>query len=98
MAASEIMMLPMKQWTLAFAFFMNVFCGLGQDADFPPPDAPPFLGGPSRFGPGGDRPGGPMEPEIKLLNKFDKDGNKRLDSTERRAAREYVVRQRANEG
>ena len=40
------------------------------------------------------RPGAPIggaEPDIPLIAQFDKDGNKRLDYAERRAAREYLA-------
>lgn len=50
----------------------------------------PFAGGIPGF-PGG--PGGFMGGEVKLLDQFDKDGNKRLDAVERKAAREYVAKQ-----
>ena len=36
-----------------------------------------------------------MRSEIKLVAKFDRDGNKRLDATERKAAREFLVKERA---
>ncbi len=43
----------------------------------------------------GQRGGGPAaqgaEPDIELVARFDKDGNKRLDYAERTAAREYLV-------
>src|SRR6266511_1759511 len=54
-----------------------------------PPDfdgPPPF--GPGDFGRGG--PGGMMRQEIKLVKKFDKDGDKRLNAEERKAAREFL--------
>ncbi len=43
-------------------------------------------------GPGG---GPPMQQEIKLVEKFDMDGNERLDVEERKAAREYLAKERA---
>src|SRR5688572_4408103 len=58
-----------------------------------PPDRRPDFDGPPPGGPGG--PGGPNQPEVKLVGKFDQDGNKRLDSTERKAAREFVQKERA---
>ena len=61
----------------------------GPDFDGPPPfgpDGPPPFGG----------PGGPMGEEIKLLPKFDKNGDKRLDATERKAAREFIQQERAS--
>jgi spore coat protein CotH len=39
--------------------------------------------------------GGPMQQERKVLAQFDKDGNKRLDATERKAAREWLATQPA---
>ena len=54
------------------------------DRPFPPRDGPP--GGPGRGGPG---PGGVQE-DTKLVKQFDKDGNERLDATERKAAREFL--------
>jgi Ca2+-binding EF-hand superfamily protein len=42
--------------------------------------------------PGG--PGGPMRQKLKVVERFDKDGDKRLDATERKAAREYVRAER----
>lgn len=58
-----------------------------------PPQGRPDFDGPPPGGPGG--PGGPNQPEVKLVGKFDQDGNKRLDSTERKAAREFVQKERA---
>lgn len=48
--------------------------------------------GPNGFGPGGPG-GGPMGPtmgEVKIVARFDKDGDKVLNATERAAAREFV--------
>jgi hypothetical protein len=56
------------------------------DVDEPPPGRP-------SGGPGG--PGGPNRPEVKLVEKFDRDENKRLDTDERKAAREFVQKERA---
>ena len=39
--------------------------------------------------------GGPMQQERKVLAQFDKDGNKRLDAAERKAAREWLATQPA---
>jgi CotH kinase protein len=54
-------------------------------ADRPPPGGPPdgFRGGP------------PMQPEVKLVAKFDQNDDKRLDAAERKSAREYLVKERA---
>ena len=42
------------------------------------------------FGPGGGR-GGPMREEVKLVSRFDANADKRLDATERQAAREWLA-------
>lgn len=73
------------------------------DGGFPPGGGPGFDGRPP-FGPGGGfGPGGPGGPggmfqEIKLVKQFDKDGDKRLNNEERKAAREYLSKERANRG
>jgi len=62
-----------------------------------PPRGPDF-DGPPPFGPDGPPPGGPggpMRQELKLVPQFDKNGDKRLDATERQAARQFVQRERA---
>ena len=60
-----------------------------------PGNQPP--GGPPPSGPGG--PGGmggpPTQQEIKLVDQFDRNGDKWLNIEERKAARESVVKQRA---
>lgn len=67
------------------------------DGGFPPGGGQPPFGpggfgaGPGGFGPGGFGPGGPMQQEAKLLAQFDKDGDKRLNATERKAALEYLA-------
>ncbi len=68
-----------------------------------PPQPPPEgfgPGGPPGFGPGGPggRGGGPMMQETKLVAQFDLDGDKRLNATERAAAREYHKTNRAGRG
>ena len=81
---------------LTFAAALSVF------AQTPPqPDRPrgaPDFDGPAPFGrngpaPGG--PGGPMREKLKLVSKFDRNGDQRLDTEERKAAREFVQRERA---
>ncbi len=75
----------------------------------PGPDfgGPPGFGGPPPFGPGGPGgpgggrgpggPGGPgMQAETKLLKQFDKDGDKRLNTAERKAAREFIAQEKAS--
>jgi spore coat protein CotH len=49
--------------------------------------------GPAPFGPGG--PGG-MQQETKLLKRFDTDGDGRLDTAERKAAREFLQKEVAS--
>jgi hypothetical protein len=77
-----------------------------QDNNPPPPrdGAPPAPGDFQLFGPGGPgRPGGPgggrgmgpMREETKLLAKFDADENSVLDASERKAAREFLAKERA---
>jgi hypothetical protein len=76
----------------------------GGPGDFPPPDRdrpfpprndgfgpPPGDRGPRGFGPG---PGGVQE-DTKLVKQFDKDGDKRLNAVERRAAREFLQKEKA---
>ncbi len=69
-----------------------------------PPDRGPGFDGPPPFGPGGGfGPGGPGGPggmmqETKLVKQFDQDGDKRLNNEERKAAREYLTKERANRG
>ena len=53
------------------------------------------MGPPPGFGPGG--PGGPIGQGRKLLKKFDKDGDGRLDAAERMAARESIKKDKAAE-
>lgn len=71
----------------------------------PPPGDPD--GGPPRFGfggPGGPGrgrmggPGGMGQQKQKLVDRFDKDGDKRLNATERKAAREYLSQQNRGGG
>jgi spore coat protein CotH len=62
-------------------------------------DFPPGFDGPPPFGPDGGRPGGfggppGPQPKIKLLKKFDKDGDKFLNADERKAALEYLQNER----
>lgn len=58
--------------------------------------------GPPPAGPGGFMPGGPggfggmNQPETKLVSRFDKDGDKRLNNAERKAARESLSKQGNN--
>lgn len=61
-----------------------------------PADAPPGFGGPGGFGPRGFGP--PMNAEVKLRAKFDRDGNRMLDAAERKAAREHLAANPAGRG
>ena len=67
---------------------------IGQRPEGPLPFDP--VGLPERRGPGGfgGPPGGVRE-EIKLVQQFDKNGDKRLDAAERKAAREFLAKERA---
>jgi hypothetical protein len=62
----------------------------GRAASQPP--GPQRPGGPGRGGPGAS------PPEAKLVERFDIDGNKRLDIEERRAARAYITSARTAAG
>ena len=77
-----------------------------QDGDGPPAGDGPGFGGPPGFGPGGPGGfggfgggpggfgGGPMGGQkTKLVKKFDKDGDGRLNAEERKAARESLSQQ-----
>ena len=64
-----------------------------------PPQGGPGFDGPPPFGPGNFGPGGPgrggfggpgLQQETKLVKQFDKDGDKRLNAVERKAAREFM--------
>lgn len=59
-----------------------------QPDGFGPPMSPGGFGGPSR----------PMPKEIKLVSQFDKDGDKRLNTEERKAARGFLAKQPTNRG
>ena len=76
----------------------------GGPGDFPPPDRDrPFPPRGDGFGPppgdrgprgGGPGPGGVQE-DTKLVKQFDKNGDKRLNAVERRAAREFLEKEKA---
>ncbi len=79
----------------------GVTAALAQAPNDPPPpggppgfDGPPPAGGPGGFMPGGF--GGMNQPETKLVTQFDKDGDKRLNNAERKAARESLNKQGNN--
>jgi len=87
--------------TFALALAVSAFAQTPAPRPGPPPDfnGPPPIdpagppGGRGAGGPGGP-PGGVRE-DRKLVKEFDKDGNKRLDANERKAAREMLARERA---
>ncbi|MBL8750070.1 MAG: CotH kinase family protein [Planctomycetes bacterium] len=55
---------------------------------------PPDRGG-RGMGPGGPGgPGGPMGQNLEVVERFDRDGNHRLDAAERKAARAWIVENR----
>ena len=70
--------------------------------DGPPPFGP---GGPPPFGENGPPPGrgpgggpggmGPMQEQVKLVKQFDQDGDQRLNTAERHAAREFLAKEKA---
>jgi hypothetical protein len=76
----------------------------GRAGELPPPDRDrPFPPREDGFGPppgdrgprgGGPGPGGVQE-DTKLVKQFDKDGDKRLNAVERRAAREFLEKEKA---
>ena len=70
----------------------SAFCALAQNDDTPQRPA-----GPPPFGPGGRGPGGfgGVQQETKLVKQFDKDGDGRLNAAERKAAREFLAKERA---
>lgn len=79
--------------------FLFAVCLAG--AAFAQQDRPPRRDGdrpPPGFGPGGGPPPFGQQPEIKLLKKFDKDGDKFLTGDERKAALDHLQEERANRG
>lgn len=78
---------------VALATVLAACSSLAQIPEPPPggPDGPPPSGRSGRGGPG---PGGVQE-DTKLVKQFDKDGNKRLNAVERRAAREFLEKEKA---
>ncbi len=95
--ASFLKMTPLN---LMFCnFFATATFALAQQPPNPPPadrpaqETPPPAGPPDGFrgGPGGP----PMQSEIKLVDKFDENGDKRLDTAERKAARAFLNKERA---
>jgi hypothetical protein len=78
------------QWGTAAALLGVALISAHAQPDFegPPPGGPGGFGG---RGFGG--PGGPNQQQTKVLQKFDKDGNGRLDAAERKAAREWLKKE-----
>ncbi|MBL9126319.1 MAG: CotH kinase family protein [Verrucomicrobiales bacterium] len=79
------------RFVLAVAFLGTcaIRLSLAQPAG-PPPDR-----GPGR-GPGGGPGGGPpmgVQPDLELVEKFDRNGDKRLDAAERKSAREFLAKE-----
>ena len=64
----------------------------GPDFDGPPPG---FDGPPPRRGPGGFGGPGGLQEHRKIVAQFDKDGDKRLNATERKAARDFLAKEKA---
>ena len=90
--------MPMNLRLLLTAWVTAVSLTAAFAADNPPPgdrppgfDGPPGAGGPPPFGPGG--PG--MQAATKLVKQFDQDGDKRLNTAERKAAREFLAKEKA---
>jgi hypothetical protein len=82
----------------AVRIFLALACATFSSAQETPPAAPlapPRFDRPPPFDPG--RPpggfGGMMREELKLVDQFDKDGDKRLSKTERQAARDHLKEQ-----
>ena len=94
---------PPALFALALTFTLSA-----QVPDGPPPSDPPgppdqFDGPPGGPGFGGGGPGGRggpgfLQQELKLVKKFDQDKDKRLNLEERKAAREYLVKERPQRG
>jgi hypothetical protein len=89
----------MMKKLLLFVVLSVVSGVMAQPPGVPPVrgDGPPFFNpddGRPRFGPGG----GPPQEEMKLVEKFDKNADNRLNSDERKAAREFIQKERAESG
>src|SRR5262245_10807508 len=90
------MKFPLAAFTLS-ALVATFYFALSAHAQVPdrPPGGEPV---PPPFGPGGRGPGGfgMMGEETKLVKQFDGDGNGRLNAEERKAAREFLQKERAD--
>lgn len=92
---------------LALQLVLSALFGLSVAAQNPPPGAdqppppPPGFDGPPPFGLGGPPGGGfrgMLREETKLVNQFDKDGDKRLNTAERKEAREFLKKKQQEGG
>jgi hypothetical protein len=82
-------------WMTAMPVVFLGFSGILDSFAQPDFDGPPPFGG-GGFGRG---PGGPgMQPEKKIVSRFDKDGDGRLNGAERKAAREWLKSDSSGEG
>src|SRR5688572_28689532 len=88
-------MLNQLRFLVTLAIALTAIATSGQLPDAPPLNRPPAEGpgpdGPRRFGP----PPGGVQDDTKLVKQFDKDGDKRLNAVERRAAREFLQNEKA---
>src|SRR3954471_19913013 len=75
---------------LSLVLLCTAWNALAQDFDAPPPEEPLRI---ERFEGGGMPPG--LKKQTGLVERFDKDGDKRLNAAERKAAREYLQQDRA---
>jgi hypothetical protein len=90
-------------WLASLGATAGCVAGVLAQDQFNPPDRgfdrpPQFGDGPPQFGgPGGPGRGGfgGVQERQQLVKQFDKDGNKRLDATERKAAFEYLQKEQA---
>ncbi len=92
--------MPMNLRLLLTTWVTAVSLTAAFSAENPPPDGPPGAGGPPPFGSGGPGQrggfGGPgMQAATKLVKQFDQDGDKRLNTAERKAAREFLAKEKA---
>ena len=89
----------LRQMKTAFLLSLGlVVVAAAQNFDGPPPfrdGSPPANGDFGLRGPGGGFGGPPMQAALKVVEKFDKNADKRLDTEERKAAREFVQKERA---
>lgn len=91
---------PPVRLLLAGSCVCLMLAAVAQPPQPPPPDADPSRGGPPAFGPPGGPPGfgPPGGAEIALVERFDADGDGRLDAEERARARIAVREERPGRG